>query len=129
MTTPSAGARIKQQILELAFPDSLFNSPNATNFDQLEQDLNAKVDSISSTASTPQLPRLPSINLIPEIPTIDIPSPAEIRQFINKKIEEKKRQLQEQLLKKVLEEARLEDMPFTARRELINRVSKRTSRR
>lgn len=128
MTTPSAGARIKQQILEQAFPDSLFNSPNA-NFDQLEQDLNAKVDSISSTASTAQLPKLPSINLIPEIPTIDIPSPAEIRQFINKKIEEKKRQLQEQLLKKVLEEARLEDMPFTARRELINRVTKRTSRR
>lgn len=58
--------------------------------------------------------------LLPDIPTIDIPSPAEIQQRINAMIEKKKRIQQEAITKAQKLAEKIEESPFTAREDKEN---------
>tara|TARA_R110000868_G_scaffold157028_1_gene384104 strand:- start:1223 stop:1639 length:417 start_codon:yes stop_codon:yes gene_type:complete len=130
-----SGAKIKQAALDALFPDSLFNKKDLTtgtvNLETIENDISDRVDEYEKALDNiiPDRPAIPSLgSLIAKIPTIERPSPAEIRKFINDKLEEKRRQLQEQLINRLVSEATKEELPFTARRELSNLIARQNSR-
>jgi hypothetical protein len=132
MTIPpvvlSSSEKIKQQILEATFPDTLFKTTNVdgtVDFEKIEETIAQKSDAFIAGVRIPSVPALPSISLIPKIPQLSIPSPAEIKAFVLRQIEKNKREIQEQLLRTAIAAARKEDTPFSARRELLNRAKNR----
>jgi hypothetical protein len=132
MTIPpvvlSSGEKIKQQILEATFPDTLFKTTSVdgtVDFEKIEETIAQKSDAFIAGVRIPSVPALPSISLIPKIPQLSIPSPAEIKAFVLRQIEKNKREIQEQLLRTAIAAARKEDTPFSARRELLNRAKNR----
>lgn len=120
----SAAGKIKEQIMEAAIPDNLFNISGS--LDQIEEDINEKVDSYIEGVQIPTIPQLSLAGILskfmPQIPVVTIPSPAEIRQYVNQRIELKKIRQQQQIIKKLEEDANLEETPFTARQEAENKT-------
>lgn len=125
---------VKEDILNRLFPDNMFNIRNPrtghVDLELAEERIGDTIDEYESALDDiPSIPQLPSIgNLLAKIPTIERPNPAEIRKFINDRLEEKRRQLQEQLITKLVNEATKEELPFTARRELNNILARQNSR-
>jgi hypothetical protein len=121
----SADMKIKEGIMNAAIPDSLFNVTDPTtgeiDFEKAEEQINEKVNAFLDGIKIPEIPSLPSIPLIPKLPALVIPSPAEIAEFIEKKIEEKKRLIQEQKVKALTVDVLQEETPFTSRQQLVNK--------
>ena len=119
----------KKQMLETIIPDSLFNVQDPTtgqiNFDRTQELIDEKVTAFLDTVKLPEIPTLPSVSLIPKIPAIVLPSPAEIAEYVLLKIEEKKKQLQEQTIKAQLVAAIQDESPFTNSAQLLNKQTAR----
>lgn len=119
--TLSPSELIKNNILESAFPTESFSLPTTgSSFEEVGTKLNGLVDKlISSTTTLPTIPTVPGLG---NLPKISIPSPAEIRQFINQRIDQAKRKRQETIISTQLEAAQQEETPFTARQVTENNV-------
>lgn len=119
----SAADKIKQQIIQQAIPDSVFNT--SASLDEIEKTINEKTTNLLNNLNVPTVPEISVSSviskLIPDIPVITLPNAAEIRQFINQRIELKKFRQQTQIIKKIEADADAEQRPFTARREEQNK--------
>ena len=131
----SAGAQARLSIIENAIPDNLFTLPDANlnglgtvSLEEVEQKVNTTVDSTINTlnAAVPDLSNLPRVSglvglLLDQLPQkIEVPNLAEIKEVVYNKIKRLKKQQQEAVIAAQLYEAKLEETPFTARRNLVN---------
>jgi len=117
-------------LIEVAIPEKQisqlierFRLPNGTvDFGAVNTELNKINETITTTndkiinAQIPPVSELLS-GLIPTIPTLDIPSPAEIKQYINNLIDRRKQLEQEAIMKLQDLEAEKELTPFSSRQE------------
>lgn len=108
-----------------------YRLPNGTvDLDMVNDDLNLKYERLNQgyakivegLQATPVSLTVSGIlaGLVPKIPSPNIPSPAEIRQYINNIIEKKKRQEQQIIMRAQRLAAAEEELPFTARNTLQN---------
>ena len=117
----SVGGKIKDGVIKSTV-DPLLDF--GCNFELRTLELNLLINLYSLAINIPTLPTIPNsiklllginVNIVPDIPTV-----AEFKQYVNKKIEEAKKKCQEQAIAKQIAEAQLEETPFTARQETQN---------
>jgi hypothetical protein len=112
----SAGAQARLSIIEAAIPDRLFTVPD-TNLngrgslslgdveERVTTTVNQTVEQINN--GIPNLSNLPSVGGI-------------LKEVVYNKIKSLKKQQQEAVISSQLQAAKLEETPFTARKELLN---------
>ena len=131
----SAGAQARLSIIEAAIPDRLFTVPD-TNLngrgslslggveERVTTTVNQTVEQINN--GIPNLSNLPSVGgilatLLNQLPQkIEVPNLAEIKEVVYNRIKSLKKQQQEAVISSQIQAAKLEETPFTARRELLN---------
>lgn len=127
---------IKDQILQNTFPESMFTerdpATGLVNIDRIEKNAESKINSYTDAVTIPETPLVSASSilraLIPNIPTIEIPNPAEIREFVNARIRIEKQRAQEQSIAKLTADAVKENKPFTARKDMTNAELRKNSR-
>ncbi len=134
----SAASATTLAIIEAAIPEEQitqlieqYRLPNGTvDLNSVKNELNQINNNLTTTYSkvidSSQLPAV-SVSgvltqLIPDIPIPNIPSPAEIKQYINNLIDRKKQLEQQVIMKGQQLEAEREQLPFTARNEEVNTI-------
>jgi hypothetical protein len=126
----SVGARARLAIIEEAIPDSLFTTPTTPglsltdipDIEVTEATINEKVN-LTTEALNNKIPNIPQINVTGLIgtalaslqPKIELPNIAEIKEVVYNKIKNLKRKQQAAIKEAQLQEAILEETPFTAR--------------
>lgn len=117
----STADRIKVGALNTTFPPESFNLPNTgSSFEEVDTRINTIVDTFINAIPVP--PVVPSVPGLGNLPKVNLPSPAEIRQFISQRIEQAKRRRQEATISAQLVAAQEEETPFTARQTTQNNV-------
>jgi hypothetical protein len=122
----SVGGKVKDEIIKNTV-DPLFNF-GCVNLELPLIQLSLLVNLYLLAIRFPTIPAIPdaiklAIGLKVGIP-IELPTVAEFRQYVNKKIEESKKKCQQETIKKQLADAQQEETPFTARRTAINNFAK-----
>ena len=118
-----------ERTLRTLIPDSTFKTNGSiTDFEEVERKAKALVSRLSSP---PTIPTTSSVSLvgilrrlIPRIPTVSVPSRAELERYVSETIERIKKEQQERLLLRLLADELVEQTPFTARRNFINKFSR-----
>jgi hypothetical protein len=115
-------------LIKAAIPESILDdliekakeTDGSVDFNEVTTKINAKVNSFisASTVTKIELPTLPS--LIPKLPVIDIPTPAEIRAYVNTLIQQRKIEAQQLVTETQLREAEAELKPFSNRKTKQN---------
>lgn len=120
-STLSSGEIIKRNILETTFPTESFGlSKSESSFEELDLRVNKIVDRLVASVNISSIPTTQGLG---NLPKISVPNPAEIRQFVNQRIEQIKRKRQEALISTQLVSAQQEETPFTARQVAENSIS------
>lgn len=89
-----------------------------TELNSIETDLTTTYDKVIEVGQLPPVSVSGLLTeLIPEIPVPNIPSPAEIKQYINNVIEKRKQLEQQAIMKAQKLQAEKESLPFSARSE------------
>jgi len=89
-----------------------------TELNSIETDLTTTYDKVIEVGQLPPVSVSGVLTeLIPEIPVPNIPSPAEIKQYINNVIEKRKQLEQQAIMKAQKLQAEKESLPFSARSE------------
>lgn len=122
-----------EKTLRSLIPDSTFSTGGSvTDFEEVERKAKLLVNRLSSP---PEIPTVPSASLvgvlrklIPRIPTVTVPSRAELERYVSETIERIKKEQQERILLRLLADELTEQTPFTARRNFINKFSRITRR-
>lgn len=122
----SVGGQIKDRIIKSTV-DPLFNF-GCGNLELPLIQLSLLVNLYALAVKFPTIPAIPdaiklAIGIRVNIP-IELPTVAEFRQYVNKKVEEAKKKCQRQAIAKQLAEAQQEEVPFTARQDEINNAAK-----
>lgn len=134
----SAASATTLAIIEAAIPEEQitqlieqYRLPNGTvDLNSVKNELNQINNNLTTTYSkvidSLQLPAV-SVSglltqLIPDIPVPNIPSPAEIKQYINNLIDRKKQLEQQVIMKSQQLAAEKEQLPFTTRNEEVNTI-------
>ena len=128
VSTQLATVNSANPLIKAAIPESIVDdliekateSDGSVDFNEVTTKINAKVNAFisASTVTKIELPTIPS--LIPRLPVIDIPTPAEIRAYVNTLIQQRKIEEQELITQTQLREAEAELRPFSNRKNKQN---------
>jgi len=123
----SVGGQIKDKIIK-SMVDPLFNF-GCGNLELPLIQLSLLVNLYALAVKFPTIPTIPdaiklAIGIKVNVP-IELPTVAEFRQYVNKKVEEAKKKCQRQTIAKQLADAQQEEVPFTARQDEVNSASKK----
>jgi hypothetical protein len=123
----SIGGQVKDKIIK-GTVDPLFNF-GCGNLELPLIQLSLLINLYMLAIKFPTIPAIPdaiklAIGIKIGIP-IELPTVAEFRQYVNKKIEESKKKCQKQAIAKQIADAQEEEVPFTARQDTINNAAKR----
>lgn len=116
--------------LKRLIPDSVFSATRdgTTDFETVERTVQNVVEQVSHLPTVPSIPSVSPVGvlrrLLPKIPTVNLPTRAQLQRYVIETIDRKKQEQQERLLVKVLADEVLEQSPFTARKTLINKLSR-----
>jgi hypothetical protein len=131
-----AASKTTLKLIETAIPEEQIDKlidqnksiDGTVNFDKVKDELDKKSEAVNLTyEKIIDGLQPPSVSvtgllaqLIPTIPVPNIPSPGEIREYINNLIEKKKIEQQQAIMKLQKQKAKLEETPFTARLDSKN---------
>lgn len=118
-----------EKTIRSLIPDSTFSTGGSvTDFEEVERKAKVLVNRLSAPPTVPTVPSVSLVGilrkLIPRIPTVTVPSRAELERYVSETIERIKKEQQERLLLRLLADEVTELRPFTARRNFINKFSR-----